>query len=127
MSNMPPSMELSSSSSSLTASFFFNNLGSSSNWSSCSKCGRISQISLHGLSLFKGDVRDGGQCHAVLHTINDRMRNRGYGRITDLQTKGSNVSDTSQNVGFEVLIGNVQDGNQKWIQNHRPCLPPDRR
>merc|ERR1711997_1131463 len=83
---------------------FFN-----SHWCSNCKSTWVSQKCFHGLGLFEGDVGDCGQSHAVLHTINNGVRYRGNGWVSNLQGEGSDVPNTDQDMSLEILICDVQD------------------
>merc|ERR1711997_58060 len=89
-------------------SVFFDSLFNS-HWCSNCKSAWVSQKCLHGLSLFEGDVGDCGQSHAILHTINNGVRYRGNGWVTNLQGEGSDVPNTDQDMSLEILIRDVQD------------------
>merc|ERR1711944_163124 len=85
--------------------FGFGFLGSGS-WggSGSSKLGWIGQELFQHFSLLEGDVGPGSDGQQVLHAVDDRVRHRSDGWVTDGQRHGGNISDATQDALLQVLV-----------------------
>ena len=84
--------------------------GGGSGCGSHGKLAGVGQVLLEALGGREGDVGDGGKGHAVLEAVGDGMGSGGGRGEVDLQANGGDVTHSTDKLGLEVLVGDVQHG-----------------